>query len=61
MSEDIPEDAANLIKLLLVKNPDERLGAQNINDVMNHEFFKGINFLTINSELPPMKVELNKT
>jgi len=28
---------------------------------MNHKFFSGINFNTIDSELPPMKVELNKT
>ena len=61
MTEDIPEDAADLISKILVKKPENRIGAQNLHDVMNHKFFAGVDFHTINTDLPPVKVELNKT
>jgi hypothetical protein len=60
MPSEIPEAAANLISKLLVKIPENRIGAQNIHDVMNHKFFTGIDFRTINTQLPPITVELNK-
>jgi len=31
----------------LIKDPAKRLGAHNIMDLMNHPFFKGIDFSTI--------------
>ena len=59
MSEDIPEDAADLIKQILVKNPEQRLGADNLQDLMFHQFFDGVDFSLIGTQLPPMKVELD--
>ena len=61
MSKDIPEDAADLIKQILVKNPEQRLGADNLEDLMFHRFFDGVDFSLIGTQLPPMKVELDKT
>jgi len=36
---DIPKDAKDLISKLLKRVPEERIGAQNINDVLSHPFF----------------------
>ena len=48
MPNSIPEDAKNLITSLLVLNPDDRLGAIDIKDLMIHPFFKDIDFEKIN-------------
>lgn len=50
---EMPSVAKNLLQKVLIKNPDERLGAQNIHDLMAHPFFEGINFQNINDQLPP--------
>ena len=47
MPSSIPESAQDLISKLLIKLPEQRLGAQNILDASSHTFFKGIDFLTI--------------
>ena len=47
MPKTIPADAQDLIKKLLVLKPENRLGASNIQEVMNHKFFQGIDFETI--------------
>ena len=36
---EIPKEAKDLISKLLKKVPEERIGAQNINDVLSHPFF----------------------
>ena len=61
MTDDIPEDAADIISKILVKNPQDRIGASNILDIMNHKFFADVDFQKINTQLPPITVELNKT
>ena len=61
MTDDIPQDAADLISKILVKKPEDRIGASNIQDIMSHKFFAEVDFHTINTELPPITVELNKT
>ena len=60
MADDIPESAKSLIKQLLVLKPENRLGAFDLNELMKHEFFDGINFDTIGQEEPPVKFTLNK-
>jgi 3-phosphoinositide dependent protein kinase-1 len=52
--KDVPADVKDIIEKILVKNPMHRLGAANINDLMMHSFFKGINWNTISYEYPPM-------
>jgi serine/threonine protein kinase len=41
---DISEDAKDLIVRLLEKTPCSRLGAQNFEELKNHNFFKGVDF-----------------
>ena len=51
---DFVEDSAkDLIMKLLVKTPNERLGAQNIDELLMHPFFEGIDFNTIKEQTPP--------
>ena len=41
----VSEDAKNLLKLLLKKNPSERLGSSNdFEEIKDHKFFEGVNF-----------------
>jgi serine/threonine protein kinase len=49
----ISESAYDLIMKLLNKNFKERLGAINIEDIKNHPFFEGINWLNIKKSKPP--------
>lgn len=58
MPKNIDATALDLISKLLVKNPETRLGAKSILEVIDHPFFDGINFNTIGTELPPEKFEL---
>jgi len=51
--------AKDLIEKILIKRPEDRIGAQSIQDLMNHPFFEGINFDTISTELPPEDFKLN--
>lgn len=51
---DFVDDASkDLINKLLVANPSERLGAQNIDELLSHPFFSGIDFSTIKDQTPP--------
>lgn len=54
--EDFTEDAIDLIKKLLVSDPNKRLGAQNVDDILNHPWFKGVD---PDQEDPPFVPELN--
>lgn len=56
---DVPKQACDLIKSLIVKNPELRLGSTNIDDVKNHKYFDGINWSYISSQAPPIKFELS--
>lgn len=56
----VPEVAKDLIQKILRKNPEDRLGAQNIQDLMNHQFFNGINFETVSTDMPPEKLDLTQ-
>ena len=42
MSETIPAQAKDLISKLLIINPDKRLGANDINELILHPFFSDI-------------------
>ncbi len=42
MDEEIPEQAADLIRKLLVMAPEDRLGAKFMDDLNNHPLFKGL-------------------
>ncbi|CDW71498.1 phosphoinositide-dependent protein kinase i [Stylonychia lemnae] len=52
----IPEDARDLITKLLKKNPEERIGAFNLEELKNHKFFEEIDFKTLFSVQVPYKV-----
>lgn len=56
----VPEAARDLISGLLVKKPEERLGATNIQDLKSHAFFKGVNFSSLSQEKVPMDLQLTK-
>ena len=49
----------DLIKKLIVREPERRLGATNINDLLQHPYFDSIDFSTIDSQLPPQKFVLS--
>ncbi len=62
LSDELPNEAKDLMQRLLIKNPSERLGAGekgSINDMealKKHEFFKGINFDDIANQSPPVVI-----
>ena len=39
-------------------NYEERLGAKNVNEIKNHEFFEGINWDTLKDTKPPLDQEI---
>lgn len=53
--ESVPEVARDLISKLLVKDSTKRLGARNIQDLKNHEFFNGLDFDTFLQGPAPLK------
>ena len=60
----ISKKAQELIKALLVKNPDERLGSKDdIEEIKNHEYFKGVDWYKVYSKEylpPPIIGDINK-
>ena len=53
INEKLPNDVKDLIKKLLNYNQNERLGINDIKDIMNHKFFNGINFENLYNEKVP--------
>eukprot|EP01040_Poterioochromonas_malhamensis_P008744 gene8744-9466_t len=50
----------DLISKLLIKNPKHRLGTRHYEDIMNHEWFHGIQWSSLHAMIPPFKPTLNK-
>lgn len=63
-NENISQNAQNLINLLLIKNPSERIGAGDNNSengfetLKKHPFFCNLNFNNLIDEIPPYKPNL---
>ena len=55
LGEDVSPEARDLIAKLLVHNPEKRLGAGGIMEIMNHPWFNGIDWDNID-KLPPVFV-----
>jgi serine/threonine protein kinase len=53
INEKLPFEVKDLIKKLLCYEQKERLGISDIKDIMNHNFFKGINFDNLFNEKVP--------
>ena len=53
INEKLPFEVKDLIKKLLCYDQKERLGISDIKDIMNHNFFKGINFDNLFNEKVP--------
>ena len=53
--DEISSEGMDIIRQLLTKNQDERLGARNIDDIFNHPWFKGYD---ITDQKPPFIPEL---
>lgn len=52
--EDFPETAKDIIKKLVVTEPDERLGSKDYNELKSHEFFESINWEdNLTEQTPP--------
>ncbi|OHT15882.1 hypothetical protein TRFO_13721 [Tritrichomonas foetus] len=49
---DVSEDAIDFIKKLLVVNPEQRLGSKNIDQIMKHKWFTGIDWDDVESMEP---------
>jgi len=47
-------EAADLIKQLLVLDPEKRLGANDVSEIKQHPFFKGINWETLRKQQAPI-------
>ena len=46
-SRNVSDTAKDLIRKLLVVDPDSRLGKDSINEIQQHEYFKGVNWETV--------------
>eukprot|EP00347_Sterkiella_histriomuscorum_P004693 403359467 len=51
----VPQDAKDLISSLLKKNPENRIGAEDIEEIKNHQYFKSIDFVTIKTQAVPYR------
>lgn len=60
MDPAIPPDVQDLLKNILVLDPYQRLGARNLNDLNQHEVFRGIDLNEIKSKRVPMILQLSK-
>lgn len=47
-------EAADLIKQLLVLDPEKRLGANDVSEIKKHAFFKDINWETLRKQQAPI-------
>lgn len=47
------KEAIDLIRQLLRPNPNERLGCRSVSDIMEHPFFKGIDWTALDTFEPP--------
>ena len=54
MPEESPEVVQDLIKKLLVRDPAQRLGADDITLLKYHDFFEGVDFDKIYDSAPPL-------
>jgi len=54
MPPGLPAKARDLVEKMVVKDPDARLGAANINEVKEHAFFKGMQFDGLHSRPKPV-------
>lgn len=54
--ENFPPDAKDLISKLLVLDPSKRIGANlDYSSILNHQFFKGLDFTNLENLEPPFK------
>lgn len=51
--DQISPEADSLIKSLLARDPDKRLGANGCEEIKQHPFFQGVNWQALRSEEPP--------
>ena len=54
MPDNISEETKDLINKLLVLEPDDRIGAKDINELKQHPYFNGIDFGKITTQSPPV-------
>lgn len=57
--DDTPKEAIDLIEKLLVIDPKKRLGANGAEEVMNHPFFKDVDWVNLRKIRPHFVPELN--
>eukprot|EP01121_Diplochlamys_sp_Union-15-3_P012950 TRINITY_DN3952_c0_g1_i1.p1 TRINITY_DN3952_c0_g1~~TRINITY_DN3952_c0_g1_i1.p1 ORF type:complete len:150 (+),score=15.63 TRINITY_DN3952_c0_g1_i1:38-451(+) len=53
LPKNIPEEAKDIILLLLVKDPTKRLGFKDYEDIKTHPFFRGIDWQNLSNITPP--------
>ena len=53
----VPEKAKNLIQQILVKEPEKRIGAKNIEELINHEFFTSAETKELTKFLESLKTD----
>ena len=51
--EDFPKSAEDLIRKLVVTEPDDRLSSKNYKDLKSHEFFESIDWSVDLSQMTP--------
>ena len=56
---DAPFAVNDLISKLVVREPENRLGANDISELLKHPYFCDIDFSTIDTQLPPQSFTLS--
>lgn len=59
-NDEIKTCTKDLIRQLLQKNPKKRLGFSSIDSLMQHPFFKGVNFKNLRKKKPPFYTFIKK-
>ena len=54
----VPDEVKDLINKLLILNPLKRLGSANIQELLDHPYFEGVNFIQIKNHLPSVDLKL---